>query len=212
MSAAARPDQIERSNRRQIAGTAAAASTTLRRSPRRNGATPPLKAADNAEAGRPARQRREPGEPGEAEREHHHIGDEHRAEHLREGAAPAAIGGGADDSGHNDEAEQIAARRSHEVGRTSDHRRGVGEDREAKGALGEIGEHGDDREPRPVGGGDAEHREGLERHRHRIEGNLDLGGDGEDHGAGDHQQDRRNEARGAFRKKRLGERGPARSV
>jgi hypothetical protein len=102
---------------------------------------------------------------------------------------PAPVRRVADDGRESNKADQKAAGRAEEIGRAGDEGRGVGEHREADEALEEIGEDGDRPETEAVSRRDQDDRQRLEGHGHRVERHLDLGGDGDQRRAGDHEDD-----------------------
>ena len=124
-------------------------------------------------------------EPGVAEGEDDDVADGHRRKQTRPRAVPASVGQEADERGGGEEADQIAAGRAGHVGGTRDR---AGEDRGADEPFDEIERHGRRAEPRAVGGGEDEHDQRLQSHRHGIERNLDLGRHRERQRAADDQR------------------------
>ena len=121
-----------------------------------------------------AEHRRQPGETGG---ENDEMAERHRGDREQPAARPAALGEPADQRRGEEKADQIAAGRPDEIGGPGG---GAGEHRQADQAFAEIERDRRRGEAGAEQGAERQHRERLQRHRHRIERNLDLGRDDED--------------------------------
>ena len=152
------PAQSARRRRSRLRPASARAVTraSLSRSPSRNGSTPTVNAL------RPADER---GQPGDADG----VVDDDRGQHAQRDRQPMAraLRGPARDRRRRQPAQDVAARGPHDVGQADAALGRAGEHRQADRPLGDVEQHGRDREARPVGDAQQEHDGGLHGDRHR---------------------------------------------